>query len=348
MLRVPVVTALAAAVLNVAVAQAATPLPADSRPASTTTFAVECRRGDRIRPDERTAVEGVAQSLFQHLVVGELDDAFALLSPEIQRQVGRESFGKALAFVKTNGVYGAPRVTHAYLLDVIGDPPEETTSCEGADGLPEAYVAIEAGVRQAHVVIEAGVGGERWAFTTWLRQGASRWDVYAIDVRNVGVGDLGAAEIFAMARTQRDRGHSMSAWLLYRAARGLVSRGDYFSLPLQADIDADIRAFDATLLEPGELPIYWTSGRTTFGVQDAATASLNGRLWIQLRRWTSVWPGERAMKAENRRVLAAFLKAHPDWSESFTGVELKSMHPDGRQSVSTLYSRDRGFYETDR
>ena len=74
-------------------------------------------------------------------------------------------------------------------------------------------------------------------------------------------------------------------------------------------------------------------------------AALDGKPWIQLQRWSSVWAGEREIKAENRRVLAAFLKEHPDWAESFTGVELKTFHPDGRQTISTLYTSARGYYE---
>ena len=340
------IAAAAAVLLAAPAASAATPAATTARPAATTTFSVDCRTTAAIKPDERAAVEGLSTTLFQRLTAGQMDTAFESLAPEIQRSVGREPFGKSLDFVRGIGTWGAPRVTRTYLLDVAGEPPEETTSCEGSDGLPEAYVAIAAFPRQAHVTIEADVAGERWGFTSWLRFKDDRWDVYAIDVRNIGVGDLGAAEVFALARTQRSREHPMSAWLLYRAARTLAGRGDYLSLPLRTEIEDEIRDWDASLLEPGELPIFWTNGRTTYGVQDAVMASLDGKPWIQLERWSSMWAGEREIKAENRRVLAAFLKEHPDWAESFTGVELKTVHPDGLQAISTLYTTTRGYYET--
>ena len=339
------IAATALALLGATAASAAAPAAPVARPATTTTFSVDCRSGGGVRADERAAVEGLSTTLFQRLTAGEMDKAFALLAPEIQRSVGREAFGKSLGFVHDLGTYDAPRVTRTYLLDVVGEPPEDTTSCAGSDGLPEAYVAIEAFSRQAHVTIEADADGERWGFTSWLRFKDGRWDVYAIDVRNIALGQLGAAEVFVMARDQRGQEHPMSAWLLYRAARTLAGRGDYFTLPLLSEIEDEIRGWDATLLEPGELPIFWTNGRTTYGARDAVMASLDGKPWIQLERWSSVWAGEREIKAENRRVLAAFLKEHPDWAESFTGVELKTVHPDGRQAISTLYTPARGYYE---
>ncbi len=339
------IAATAAALMGVTAASAAAPVAATARPSATTTFSVDCRTRAAIKADERTAVEGLSTTLFQRLTAGQMDTAFALLAAEIQQSVGREPFDKSLGFVRGVGAWGAPRVTRTYLLDVVGEPPQETTSCEGPDGLPEAYVAVHSFARQAHVTIEADAGGERWGFTSWLRFKDGRWDVYAIDVRNIGVGELGAAEVYAMARDQRAKAHPMSAWLLYRAARSLAGRGDYFSLPLLSEIEDDMRAWDATLLEPGELPVFWTSGRTTYGVQDSMVAALDGKPWIQLQRWSSVWAGEREIKAENRRVLAAFLKEHPDWAESFTGVELKTFHPDGRQTISTLYTAARGYYE---
>lgn len=342
-------TAVAAIVLGASGAAVAaapsSPATAPPRPASTTTFSIDCRTGSAIRPDERAAVEGLSTTLFERLTAGQMDSAFELLAPEIQASVGREAFGKSLDFVRGVGAYGPPRVTRTYVLDLVGQPPEETTSCEGPDGLPEAYVAIDAFPRQAHVAIEAEVNGETWGFTSWLRLKDGRWAVYAIDVRDIAVGRLGAAEVYAMARDQRGKNHPMSAWLLYRAARTLAGRGDYFALPLRSEIEDDIRGWDATLLEPGELPVFWTSGRTTYGVQDAVMASLDGKAWIKLQRWTSVWGGEREIKAENRRILAAFMKEHPDWAESFVGVELTSFHPDGRQTVSTLYSQASGYHE---
>lgn len=345
MFRVLIAAAAAALLGATAASAASSAAPAAARPAATTTFSVDCRTGAAIKPDERAAVEGLSTTLFQRLTAGQLDTAFQLLAPEIQRTVGREAFDKSLGFVHDVGTYGAPRVTRTYLLDVAGEPPEESTSCEGPDGLPEAYVAIHAFPRQAHVTIEADAAGERWGFTSWLRFKDGRWDVYAIDVRNIAVGEQGAAEVFAMAQAQRTKTHTMNAWLLYRAARTLAGRGDYFSLPLLGEIEDDIRGWDATLLEPGELPVFWTSGRTTYGVQDSLVAALDGKPWIQLQRWTSVWGGEREIKAENRRILAAFMKEHPYWAESFTGVEIKSFHPDGRQTISTLYSKPRGYYE---
>lgn len=340
--------AAAVVLLGATAASAAAPSAATTRPAATTTFSVECRSRAAVKPDERTAVEGLSTTLFERLTAGQMDNAFALLAPDIQQTVGRAAFDRSLAFVRDVGSWGAPRVTRTYLLDVTGEPPQETTSCEGPDGLPEAYVAIHAFPRQAHVTIEADAAGERWSFTSWLRFKDGRWDVYAIDVRSIAVGELGAAEIYAMAREQRARDHPLSAWLLYRAARALAGRGDYLSLPLLSEIEDDTRAWDASLLEPGELPLFWTSGRTTYGVQDSMVAALDGRPWVQLQRWTSVWGGEREIKAENRRVLAAFIKEHPDWAESFAGVELKSFHPDGRQAISTLYSKERGYYEVAR
>lgn len=312
-------------------------------PVTTTDFEVTCRVGDAIPAAERRAFENQALRMYRLMIAGQSREAYDMMEQSIQAKVAFNDFRQAIDSVAGLRPYEEPKVVGTYLAEVKGTPAETSTACEGRDGAPEAYVAIEPEGRHAHVRLETAAGGVRYAFTYWLKPVKGQWVVYGFDYRNITVAGLEAQALFDLARQWDKAEVQFNAWMLYRRAMALASRGPYLSTPLQMEINDAGVAFDPTVFVEGTFPIYWDWDDVVYSVDDAfAERGEDGRLWVHLTRYPTVWEARR-VETENRRFIETFLKVHPDVPRVFGGVQILSTHPDGKTTIATQWTKATGY-----
>lgn len=325
-------------------------------PQTTTTFTVACRDGEKVTAPERTAVETLAMAAFDRIASRRHADLYALLAPELQRQLTPDGLSdllgqleRTLSTLDPNGKLTNGRVTATYLLDVTGTPPERFASCIGANGRTEAEVAIDVAAKQAHVMVEGDGAGMGWAINLWLREEAGRWDIFGFHFGNTTMARRDAFTMWAAARTARAKDEKLMAALLYRSALALARRGDFFTLPLKREIEADLRSYDATLVDPERITTYWEDGAAAYGSSSVVVAqSPDGAFRIVLDRDEWVWRGTAAVEADNRAVIRSFLRIFPEVPREFQAVEVRAVHPDGKVVHVTEYRIDKRRFVTTR
>ena len=343
-MRATIMTAALAATLL-----GAGPAAARATPTAMTTFSVACRHDAEISTSDRAALETFGTTLFELVAARTYDDLYLTLAPEMQQQISLkavqdlfESLHHAMLRLDPQARLANGRVTRVYMVDVLGTPPDRFTSCHGADGAIEAEVAISDAPRQAHVILEGEGGGMRWGFSLWLRQKESRWEVWGFNFINITMGGRDAQAMWTEAKAARARDQHMLAAMLYRGAKTLARRGDYFILPIHGQIEAEIRAYDANLLQVGPLAALWEDGAVAYGFAEAGIAqNTDGTLRAVFTRYMSVWPSAAAVEAENRVMIRSFLKAFPEFAGVFAGVEVRAVHPDNETVETTEWRIDR-------
>ena len=345
MYQITVAAAVAAVLLAASSSPArAAPAKAPPTPGAVTTFAVDCRSGARVTAAERAAVEARALENYNHIMSGRAAEAYALMSPSLRDEIGLSNYQETVDWAKGTDKMSGPRVTAVWMLDVEGTPPEQTTVCDDADGVPTAYVEISRVPAQAHVLIEATeADGNVWTFSTWLHRERDTWWVYAFDPANSATGRTDAAGLWALARAQRAAGAEENARLLYRFAYTLSHRGRTVTLPIRADILREGEEAFPGELEAESSPVHWTDGRVTYGAHHNVAAGDKDGLYIMLYRTASVWKGERAVDAENREMLKSYMRSNPRWADAFAGVFVHAGHPDGETWFTTSYVTGEGW-----
>jgi len=333
---------LAAAISGSAWAQA----PA---PRTTTTFTVDCRRGAAVTAQERAELEEVALLAARKMTEKAYDDAWTMLTPEVRQRFPYPKFVEVFTPLESGMYLGGAaqvpanmRVASVYAIDVTGTPTDGPAVCLGEDGAPEAEVPLSADADQAHVSVELDAGGRRWNVTLWLVKRHDAWLVHAFYFINITIGGRDAATLRAEAKRARDQDEQLLAAMLYREARKLEYRGDYFRLRRLTDLESEIRTYDATLLDSEYLAVIWDERGVDYGLADSFLAhDPDGSLRAVFMRYITIWPSARSVDAENRTMIRTFIKSFPELERLFTTIQIRAVHPDGETVQATTYRLDR-------
>ena len=207
-----------------------------------------------------------------------------------------------------------------------------------ADPDHQVIAAVAAVPEQAHVILEADTTNNSWAFVLWMLPEQGGWHPEHFNFAAIAIGGKSAKDFWRLAREQHERHHDFNAYLLYATASQLASRGANLQLGIESQIQDAMKQVPALPELTGRPPYLWKFGADTFSVVRAGPVSVDGKLYLVVSYELSPWPDDQAADARNHQLIADFTKAHPEYSEAFSGgmiAEAREANgPHGYRTVS--------------
>ncbi|NOT41270.1 MAG: hypothetical protein HOP13_12330, partial [Alphaproteobacteria bacterium] len=201
------------------------------------------------------------------------------------------------------------------------------------------------GAAQIHTLYSAQTPAHRWALNAWLVPAGETWAVASFYVSIASVGAYDAEELQKLAQVQAGRGHAFNAYMLMSAASATAYRGPDFQPVAKPKIDAALAAMKVPSELAGNPPRTWTFGTQRYTVEQVTIVGAPDKalgLVIQYRdpAWDLTDPdGE----VRNRALIDAFVKKHPDWSESFGFLVARILRPGENMGWGTVFDAKAGF-----
>ena len=158
-----------------------------------------------------------------------------------------------------------------------------------------------------------------WSFTLWLvpehgRRVRSFWAQQAMMAGKT------ADDLLNIARSQRDRGHTFNAAILYSGAKQLSFRGPNLRIGTFSEADNEFGELTLPTELQGKPPFQWQFGSNTYHVDAVGVAEADGKLAIVIRHEVPAPADSEEATATNRKLLADFEAAHQDLADAFETI----------------------------
>jgi hypothetical protein len=133
--------------------------------------------------------------------------------------------------------------------------------------------------------------------------------------------------------------------MLYFAAKGLVNRGPSFQLGLKQDAESGWANHKPLPEMAGRPPFHIPLGDKTYDVEDISILGIDKKLVLIVVYRDKGWSGTDNADAErrNREFLDAFMKAHPEYSETFGGVVARILPVGSEHGWGTVFDTVDGY-----
>ncbi|TSD89135.1 hypothetical protein FFK22_009175 [Mycobacterium sp. KBS0706] len=304
-------------------------------------FAIHCEHDDEIAAGDRTAIEQAGLDFARRVVDGDLDGAYGRLTPEAAQAMGRDSFDNSVRSIASQvSPFQDPAVRRTLLL---------TGAEKGGGAMPcgtfdpaEGKVTVRYGkaAKQGYAVIEGKSGHQRWTFVLWMIAGPD-WRVAHFQVALTTIAGRSVMDLLNAARSERDKGHAFTTFLLYDWAGRLVERGPNLQIALQSEIRKEADA--APLQRPKELqgawPRAWSLGGQTFTIGEIGPYDVGGELFLKLVQDVGPWTDDADADRRNRDLIQAFTAAFPDDASAFAGLVVFARDVKGNRLHRTIDRR---------
>ena len=302
-----------------------------------------CRHDGEIDQTLREGAAGTGRAFFAGLLEGD-GGVYESLSPAAKAKIAREKFDAAARAVLGPGPYQGLKLEHLY--QPLPAPGDTRVACGTLGPMKEVSLAAIPEATQIHALFTAATRNNDWALTARLTQEeGGAWRVYGFDIAMSSIVGFDAAALFAQAEAQAKKGHVFNAHMLFTAAKATVGRGSYLDFAVAKDIDAA----HARLAVPDELkgkpPFIWIFEGVTFTLEQVNLAGIDKRLGLVFLHRDPVWDGEDTGKAErrNKRLIDAFVKAHPEYKETFGFLVARILAPGKDSGWGTVFDSAKGY-----
>ena len=302
---------------------------------------VSCVRDEAIPAAQRQLLAAQALAFLDDLVAGRTHQAYLLLSPLARRTASEAALAGVARGVQAGGPFSSRQVAHTYLLQAsaAGSRVIELPCAPEPGG--RASVAAGPDLREAHLLIAlARPGGNAWLFTVWLGSSGGPWAVNGFHYGASRMAGFSGADLWLRAKAERARGHRYNATFLYHLAAVLMSSGPYVRLPAEAAFEADRAGFIGPAELVGRPPLTLTLGAERFVLDEADIIVIQRPpalgLSFSLRPPLGATPAQGDQ--QNRRLIDAYIKAHPEWADAFDGLVART-----GQGAGTTYLKGQGY-----
>jgi hypothetical protein len=181
--------------------------------------------------------------------------------------------------------------------------------------------------------------------TVWLIEEDGAWRMHGFNVAIASIVGFDAAELLAMAEAQARRGNAFNAQMLYVAAKATVDRGSHLALGIGQEIEAALARHPQPSELEGKPPFTWALDGVTFRLDQVNLVGIDKRLGLVFLHRDPAWDGEDTGKAErrNKRLIDAFVKAHPEYKETFAFLVARILAPGKDSGWGTVYDAAKGY-----
>jgi hypothetical protein len=318
------------------------PPAGSSRAQSIQPFATSCRADDEIPSKDRSAVDQMAIEFVQNALGPNPATAYSVFTAEAK---GNLSSGKFLAMFKQGiqqmGPFKNVHVVHTYLAKVAGGSQEQRVIC-GNLSSPEGWVAVSVkpGPEQAHLIVEAQTLNNTWAFVLWLLPEQGNWHVQYIQVMASAMVGETAEDLQKMAESERLKNHNFNAYILYASALQLASRGPFFQLGIQPEIQSSSENLKIPRDLQGHPPFAWQLGQFSFKVLNVGAIGVGQKLYLQVDHEIEPWASDKEPDKINHDLISAFAKAYPEYKDVFAGLVVRAHERGGSRGFGTVLEND--------
>jgi len=305
-----------------------------------------CETDDEVDAVSRAAYEGAALK-FVRAIIGSVperaydEDTSAAFKAASQR----DDFLKlAQTQIRPFGAVEDWRVQHSYHVNgvTVGQGQPKAVICtavaHGSSSVPEGRVIVARAVEseQAYVIVEGGTADASWAFVVSMTRDAGRWLVYGFHITDIAVAGQSALDLWRLGRAQHDRQHDFNALVLDATALQLSVRGPALQLGIQPEIKTDLDA----LPRPNELetqaPYRWRFEGVSAAVAKIGPVGVHGRMYLRIIQLLEPWTDDQDADRQNRDLVAAFLRTHPEYRDAFDGLAVDAVERNGTHTFRTV------------
>jgi hypothetical protein len=292
------------------------------------------------------AAEDTALTFVKDVEAQNTSGAWSEMTTAAQAATSGPQLSSLAQTIKSRGPTGSPTIVAAYVLQFLVPPKAFAFIPCPAQGPHKGMDFIGAGpaAKQAYVVLSTATAQDSqsiYSIALRFEDGAWRLERFHFDPSTMAGRD--AFAWWALAKRQAQEGHALNAALLYATAHSLLSRGpDYQPVGL-ADLSQEMAKLPTPPEIQGQPPYSWSlegqpfkiTSIGTYGVeQDKALLAL-----VQRAPFTTDAQADQL----NHRLIDAYAKAHPEWTEVFDVVASRTCQPDGNRCFGTLFEKGAGL-----
>lgn len=306
--------------------------------------ASRCHTDEEITADDRAPVERAALEFAQRLLGNDPASAYPKLAAETRRTASRESFvGLAEKAMKPFALKDL-RVAHIYVLTTtaVGNSTQQTycsTVARGDTSKPEGrvYVTEKMIPKQAYVVLEADAINNTFGFVLWLEPEDDEWRILHFQFQPITMAGKSADDIWSLARREEGQQHGFNAYVLSLTALQLAARGSNFHLGIEGEMQRKLRQLERPAALAGPPPFAWQLGSETFRVLNVSPIGIAGKLYLVISHEIESWSGDQDADRHNRRLIAGFREAHPEYSSAFAGLVAEAHEHGSAHGYRTVF-----------
>jgi hypothetical protein len=236
--------------------------------------------------------------------------------------------------------YAPSKVTHIYLVREAGNSP--SAIC----GNPDARVDVRLSQSpvQSFVLLESRTRNAGWALTIWMEQVGGVWQVNGFNINASIVGEATSGVMMKRAREQAEKHNDFNAAVLYATGLQLAQRGPVLRLGVVPGIQTEIAGARAPKELSGAPPFAWDLEGKPYRISQVGTIAVGGEMGLDIQEAPlSDVMSTDDMTRHNQAAILSFLQAHPEVRGAFPWVNWRSLAPDGKSGLSTVYDFKKGF-----
>ena len=303
-----------------------------------------CRQDDELDKALREEASKAALGFVDVRLKPDTAQAYQRLTPELKSAHSADVFAETAKKIQASGPFSGAKVDQIYEPSV-GGRGSARVLCGSLSGGRWVSVEAKPGVTQVHAIVTAQTQNNDWAFTLWLIKNGSDWQVHGYYLSMASIAGHFPAELLDEARVQEKMGHTLNAHMLYVAIGGLIDRGPSFQLGLKQDVDADLLTHKTPPELSGKLPFAWRLDGKDYSVEKVEILGIGKQLVLTLMRRDSEWDGKDKADAERRNkvFIEAFIKAHPEYAETFGALVARVLPANGESGWGTVYDAKTGY-----
>ncbi len=302
-----------------------------------------CARDSEIPADRRKPAEDAALLFARTMLGPHPEEAYARMSIEAHGVTTPAQLTAIAKQIQANGPYDNLRLAHVYRVQTTGSTTAPAV-CSTASRADTVFLAARQG-EQMHVFLTAKTRNNDWAFSMWLTPEGGGWRVHAFYMSPEKMSGRTAADLMALARTQRDARHMFNASMLYAGARYLLDRGPNVQLGMLQELDTQMRGFETAPALKSPPPFKWRLDGVDYSIARVTIVGVDGKLALVFASINSGWNGTDDDDAErrNKRLLESIMKAYPELTGTFGVLVAQILAPDGNRGWGTVYETGKGF-----
>lgn len=287
------------------------------------------------RPESTARAAGEAALAFVSSLVSEDPSAArSLMTITAQASTSAEQLTRIRTALTAASAEGAPKIVASFLLSLAKPPATfafvpclAQSSYRGVDLVGAGPYAT-----QSYVVVSMATGEDNAsAFSISLRLEQGSWRIERFHFDPIILAGRDGYAWWALAQEQARKGHTLNAALLLQTAKRLLFRGPDYQPGGLAEVSRELANLPTPRELQGRPPYNWSLDNTTFRVASLGVYGIGpGKALLMLVQQPSDWGNEAEAEASNRRLIDAFIRGHPEWSEAFDAVGSRTCNLAGK------------------
>lgn len=304
-----------------------------------------CLHNDEIDPEIRSLAQNAAKKFLDAVVAGDATAAHVRLTDVLRKQLPIEKFAETMKqFTTMSAGVSGPKLEHSYKPRIFGTGGETICATSGPDG----HVVVKALPlkEQMHLVYTANSTNNEWTWTLWLVENDGPWEVRSFNFYISSLAGLRARDLLHRAKEQDAKGHSFNAHMLYVGAAFTANRGPDFTLGVKQEADEALERHTAPPEFAGTAPFRLIYSGRTFSVTQVRILGVDEKLALLLVHRDEAWTGASDDAAlRNKMLIDGFVKAHPEYSETFGIIVARITGPNRANTWGTVFDAKTGYVE---